>query len=190
MKKLVITLLLSTSLSTFADYQLDFTLSDFCFQDPKVQYRNGSYFLPNHGKGISETSICVFKNAYGQFRSKGKLKNGNFDGKWNRWSENGQMMSEWNYRDGMKNGKWTEWYSNGQIWSERNWKDDMRVGKWSEWYEYGQIESESYFYNDERNDKWNEWHENGQRRKLIKYDNGKLIFLTHFDKNGNITLDP
>ena len=96
MKKLLILLFLSTSFSTFADSHLDFTLSDFCFQQPNVQYRGGIYYFPNEEVGITATSICVYKDAYGQYRSKGKLNNGNFDGKWNRWSKTGQMMSEWN----------------------------------------------------------------------------------------------
>ena len=80
MQKILILLLLSTSFSTFADSHLDFTLSDFCYQQPNVQDRNGVYYFPNEEVGISATSICVFKNAYGQYRSKGELINGIFDG--------------------------------------------------------------------------------------------------------------
>jgi hypothetical protein len=47
MKKLLILLLLSTSLSTFAGSQLDFTLSKFCYLDTRVQDREGVYYFPN-----------------------------------------------------------------------------------------------------------------------------------------------
>ena len=82
MNKLLALLLLSVNLSTFADSHLDLTLSDFCYQHPGVQDRDGIYYLPNKEAGITATSICVYKDAYGQYESKGKLKNGKFDGKW------------------------------------------------------------------------------------------------------------
>ena len=61
-----------------ADSYLDFSLSDFCYLHPGVQERGGVYYFPNEDVGISATSICVFKNAYGQFRSKGELNKWHF----------------------------------------------------------------------------------------------------------------
>ena len=91
MKKLLILLLLSTSFSSFADSDdLDFTLSDFCHEQPGVQERNGVFYFPNEEVGITATSICVFKDAFGQYRSQGKLKNGKYHGKWTSWYDNGQ----------------------------------------------------------------------------------------------------
>ena len=64
MKKLLILLLLSTSFSASADSHLDFELSDFCYKQPGVQDRQGVLYFPNEEKGISDTSICVYKDAY------------------------------------------------------------------------------------------------------------------------------
>ena len=77
MKRLLLTLLLTSSFSTFADSHLDFTLSDFCYLQPGIQDRGGVYYFPNEEMGITATSICVYKDAYGQYASKGELKNGN-----------------------------------------------------------------------------------------------------------------
>ena len=66
MKKLLI-LLFSTSFSTFAGSQLDFTLSDFCYQQPNVQDRGGVYYFPNEEVGITDSSLCVYKDLYGQY---------------------------------------------------------------------------------------------------------------------------
>ena len=76
MKKLLILLFLSTSFSTFADSHLDFTLSDFCYEQPDVQDREGVLYFPNEEVGITATSICVYKDAYGQYESKGELIKG------------------------------------------------------------------------------------------------------------------
>lgn len=140
MKKLLILLLLSISLSAFAGSQLDFTLSDFCYKQPNVQKREGVYYFPNKEVGISATSICVYKDSYGQYESKGNLVNGTLDGKWTLWRENGQIQIEANYKDGTKDGKYTYWWLNGQI-TVSNMKDNKRDGKSTKWYANGQIKS-------------------------------------------------
>ena len=116
MKKLLVLLLLSTSFSSFANSHLDFTLSDFCYLQPGVQDREGVYYFPNEEVGITAESVCVFKDAYGQYFSKGKLKKGNFDGKWTFWNKNGLKDYEANYKDGKEYGKRTiSWHKNDQI---------------------------------------------------------------------------
>ena len=95
MKKLLILLLLSTSLSTFADLvDVDISLSDFCYQQPGVQDREGVYYFPNEEVGITATNICVYANAHGQYALKGELINGKKDGKWTNWYKNGQIRGE------------------------------------------------------------------------------------------------
>ena len=100
MKKLLLLLLLSTSFSAFADVEFDFDLSDFCHKQPGVQERDGRWFFPNEAEGITATSICVYKDAYGQYQSKGKLKNGSTHGYWVAWYENGQKDFEVNFING------------------------------------------------------------------------------------------
>ena len=169
MKKILITFLLTASFSTFAD--LDFSLSDFCYLQPEVQdrdvsdelhpdyfnayeylnpfgnhyYDSGTYYFPNEEVGITETSICVFKDEYGQYDSKGNLKNGKKEGKWIHWHRNGQKWLEVNWKDGNKDGKLIWWYKNGQISIKGNLKDDKRIGKWIQYLPNGQIESEAIF---------------------------------------------
>ncbi len=144
MKKILITFLLTASFSTFAD--LDFSLSDFCYLQPEVQdrdvseeidpnyfnineslnpfgnhfYESGTYYFPNKEVGITETSICVFKDKYGQYDSKGNLKKGKKEGKWIHWRSNGQKEAEINWKDGKKDGKNIWWDENGQIKEENN----------------------------------------------------------------------
>ena len=177
MKKLLILLLLSTSLSSFADY-LDFTLSDFCYQQPNVQDRGGIYFFPNEEVGITAVSLCVYKDQYGQYESKGKLKNGSQDGEWTEWYENGQISSEANYKNGELDGKWTTWYKNGQLYNEMNFKDGEAVGKWTGWHENGQMKYESNWKDDvvadgKKDGKHTEWYENGQKSYEGNYIDGK-----------------
>ena len=83
---------------------LDFTLSDFCINQPDVQKRRDVFYLPNEEAGITATSICVYKYQDGLYASKGKLKNGKLDGKWTAWYDNGQIKYEVNYKNGKDKG--------------------------------------------------------------------------------------
>jgi antitoxin component YwqK of YwqJK toxin-antitoxin module len=128
MKKLSLLIFLSICLNSpsLAFYgELDFTLSDFCYQQPDVQNRNGVYYFPNMNKGITATSICVYANVYGQYQSKGKLKNGKFHGKHLAWYPTGEILSEQNYKDGERDGTQTVWYG-GEIVAEDYYKDGVR----------------------------------------------------------------
>ena len=126
---------------------MDFTLSDFCYQQPGVQDRGGVYFFPNEEVGITDSSLCVYKDLYGQYMSKVNLKNGRFDGKFIRWWENGQKHQEKNYKDGKLDGKSTDWWSDGSIYLEKNHKDGKLEGKQIEWYKNGQIKAEGNYKN-------------------------------------------
>jgi len=140
MKKLLISvLLITTSFTTYAGSQLDFTLSDFCYQQPNVQDRGGIYYFPNEKEGITTSSLCVYKDLYGQYMSEVELVNGKFDGKFIRWWENGQQHQEKNYKDGLLDGKWTDWWSDGRVFFKKNYKDGKKDGKQTHWDENGQI---------------------------------------------------
>jgi len=178
MKKLFILLLLSTSFSTFA-YELDFTLGDFCYQQPNVQDRSGVsdlywsnrfhvkhdgiYYFPNEEEGITATSHCFFKDGYGQYDSKGKLKKGLKVGKWTHWHPNGQKWVEAYWKDGKKDGTWLVWHNKGQKRYEENWKNDEKEGKWT-WWDLdvdGQIELEGNFKNGKASGRWTWWKSDG-----------------------------
>ena len=74
MKKLLLTILLSTSLSTFA-VDLDFWFDSFCYKSPKVQIRSGVFYLPNQQTPVTAENLCVYESN-GQYHSKGKIKDG------------------------------------------------------------------------------------------------------------------
>jgi hypothetical protein len=189
MKKLLILLLLSTSFSTFAHYHLDFSLSDFCYQQPEVQDRSGIselyvtnwyhvkhdgvYYFPNEEEGITATSLCIFKDEYGQYDSKGSLKKGKKNGKWIHWWSNGQKWVEANWKDGKKDGAWTAWERNGSIDYEENWKDNKMEGKWTWWHQNGQIKLEGSYKNDKANGIWTWWSKDGSKLQEGTFLNGE-----------------
>ena len=53
-----------------------------------------------------------------QLALEGQFANGNADGLWTAWHENGQMKSQGNYNGGDMCGHWTFWDEQGNITSE------------------------------------------------------------------------
>jgi len=200
---------LMLSFNSYGGSFIDFSLSDFCYQQPDVQDRGGVYYFPNESVGITASSLCVYKDLYGQYMSKVELLNGQFDGQFIRWWENGQKHQEKHYKDGNLNGKSTDWWSDGTIYLEKNYKDGTLEGKQFEWYKNGQIKSEAtykdakpegehiYWYDNgqkirhtnykdgKTHGKWTSWYENGQLQGELNYKDGKSDGKwTWFSKNG------
>ena len=198
MKKILSLLFLSFGFigSGVADSHLDFTLSDFCYEQPGVQDRGGVYYFPNEEVGITARSLCVYKDSFGQYMSKVSLINGRFDGLFVSWWGNGSKLEEKNYKDGKLDGKWTwkwndgremfernyidgnldtettfSYYDNGQIETESNYKDTHLGGGQTVWYENGQIKLQ---YNATGLGKVTGWYENGQVKSEGTLKDGKL----------------
>jgi antitoxin component YwqK of YwqJK toxin-antitoxin module len=173
MKKLLILLLLSTSFSTFA-LDLDNYFKAFCYESPKVQTRNGVWYLPNEQEPFTGENICVYKSN-GQYHSQGEVLNGLGDGKWTWWFENGQMWSEANYKDGKMDGKYIWWYENGQIAAEQDFINGKLDGKDTRWHENGTVWYVGKFKNGKSYGKMTWWYDNGQIRKEKYFKDGECI---------------
>jgi len=176
MKKLLFLTFALVCSSSNAHFHLDFTLSDFCYQQPNVQDRTGTsdlyvtnwhhvkhdgvYYFPNEEEGITATSLCVFKDKFGQFDSKGSLKKGKKNGKWVHWHSNGQKWVEANWRDGKKDGLWTVWRKDGSKKYEENWKSNKEEGSWTWWNSDGSIDLEGAWKDGKPYDEWL-WYRDG-----------------------------
>jgi len=159
---------------------LDFTLSDFCYLHPRVQIREGIYYFPNEENGISKTSICVYKNTYGQYQSKGTLVNGTFDGNWNWWHRNGQKLKKANFKNGSQEGTTILWYENGQTESILNFQNGDADGIQRWWYENGQTHSEYIYKNGKKEGKTTLWNPNGSKKIELNYQNNELMLKTKY----------
>ena len=197
--------------NTLADSHIDFTLSDFCYLQPNVQERDGDYFFPNQEIGITASSLCVWKNAYGQYHSKGKLVNGKQEGKWLHWNWNGKKTFDENYKNGKLDGKGIYWdatgmeesiYSNGVRIESIRFNNDGQIINESQ-YEDGELSYEAFnTYHDngklrmKGNHIWPEidfdgtitsWYKNGQKENESFYSEGELIGKgTWWYKNGQL----
>ena len=195
MKKLLLLLFsLALSFNSYANSSLDFTLSDFCYEQPNVQTRIKKideyssvdvYFFPNQEEGITATSICVYKNAYGQYATKVNLKNGKKDGKSTWWYRNGQLNSIEYFKDGKLFGTSTSWYPDGQMKMKGNWPNGIKDGKYTTWFKNGQMGYEQHWKNGNLNGKSTLWRDNGNKVYELNYKNSRAVGKeTNWYENG------
>lgn len=191
MKKIITSIILIVSLSAFADVEIDFSLSDFCFMQPGVQERDNRWFFPNEPDGISALSICVHKDAYGQYQSKGKLKNGSLHGHWDSWHTNGQKEFEGTFIKGEIDFAigTTQWNEYGQITKQAKLIEGKVVVLIRRYFDKKtyhdgkiqyQIESEENSKDEFSHGKNLYWYENGQLSAEVNFKdgmhNGKALY--------------
>ena len=92
-------------------------------------------------------------NLYRWYRKNGilslscEMKNGEPEGLWIKYYENGHKMEEKTLKNGKEQGLFNQWYDNGQIRSEETYKDGKEDGKWIYWYEDAIREKQGVFRN-------------------------------------------
>ncbi len=84
-----------------------------------------------------------------EYHSNGKLKlqcfekrNGQLEGRYSAYYNNGRKAMEWNYIDGIINSIIKTWYTNGNKSSEGTITENRFTGNISTWYTNGKIQSE------------------------------------------------
>ena len=187
MKKLLI-LLLSIVISSCVDPQdLDFSLSIFCAESPKIKGKDGLFYLPNEELPYSGDNICIYKGS-GGYAIQGEIKNGVKYGVETSWYKNGQIMKKGNFIDGKEEGNWTVWYENGQKTANGNFIDGKENGRMTSWYENGQKWGEGNFIDGKEEGNWTEWYENGQKTANGNFIDGKEDGkMTSWNEDGTIS---
>ena len=89
-----------------------------------------------------------------------------------KFHENGNKMMEGNVKNGQWDGKFTEWYDNGQIRSGGIITEDKYDDLWTYFYENGNKMAEGIFELGMKNGLWTEWNETGQKEKEFQWVNG------------------
>ena len=127
---------------------LFFTLFFFLFlsspvlaehQGTELVQRNGLYYYPSHDDPVNGRVVEWHSN--GQVRTAQSYKEGERDGIFTEWDEQGnitkqityknkQKIGEQTYRDGKLDGPFTEWNKHGQKEREGTYKDDKLDDLW------------------------------------------------------------
>ena len=91
----------------------------------------------------------------------GSLKNGEKEGDWVWYRENGQLFFKSNYQNGRLNGASVSYHDIGQLWFKGNHKNDEKDGAWIRYYANGQLEYKGNFKNGNKLGVWVGYNEDG-----------------------------
>ena len=72
-------------------------------------------------------------------KSQGTIKNGKFDGPWDRYHDNGKLKEKGIYRNGKEEGPWVRYHKNGQLSDKGTYKYGEKDGPWVRYYDNGQL---------------------------------------------------
>ncbi len=106
----------------------------------------------------------VYQNILDEYIYMGRVKDGNINGSWIEWHENGQKKIKSNYIDGNLDGYLTIWNENGSR------------------------DSKSYFYNGRLDSSWT-YFRNGNIKKEETYKNNIISNIKLFFKNNSLFLN-
>ena len=132
---------------------------------------------------------------------------GEMDGKWFRYDENGKKQYEKSYKNGLPDGKWIYWdngqknyeetYKKGILWDldsdrpytgkwlEYTYKDGKKDGLWTKWHESGRKQEEGNYKDGKEDGLWISYYENGQKQDETTYKNGTEIKRIDWYENGH-----
>ena len=213
MKKLLYFLIIAINSHAFAE--TDFSLSDFCYEQPNVQERNGIYYFPNQDTGITYISICVYKNTNGKLQSRGRLLNGLKDGVWTYWTSYGIKQSQEYWSKGVQEKhigylgglRFEATYKNGKESVRQHYdaNDNLILDAIYNTPEYKAYE-QNYSFHDNGNLEWSytmvdfgdgldyhgkseSWYENAQKKEEIDYIYGVMGNWKEWYDNGQMSID-
>ena len=136
MKKMLLSILLLSSLSFSKEYNFDnlLELDGLWTKKFSTEIANGKVYKMY---GVNKVYI-------------GQIRNGNMNGEWTDWYESGKKKSEEKYYNGKRIGKRITWYENGQKYSESTYKDGVLNGLTTIWYENGKKANETTWMDGEK----------------------------------------
>lgn len=102
-------------------------------------YRNGQ---PALVQVYNRSGECIKEIEYyesGALRMEGPMKDGQREGEWKSYFEDGKTQSTGFFHEGIRTGKTKIYYANGNLYMEGTYKDDHQNGTWSYYDEQGYL---------------------------------------------------
>ncbi|MBU1213497.1 MAG: hypothetical protein KJ587_19855 [Alphaproteobacteria bacterium] len=135
---------------------------------------------------MSKTKETYWPN--GQMKSRISYNvNGQLNGSYERWYEDGQQREKSNYVNGQRHGPYESWYTNGQQCTKGNYANGQLNGPCERWYENGQQLEKGNHVNGQNHGPYERWYKNGQQReKSIWYHSTKGQPTSHKFQIGHL----
>jgi len=155
-------------------------------QDLKRTYSYGyieSYtFTDKSGKEVTKemkeetTDVTTYwKN--GQKAREYSIKNGWFEGPYNKYYENGQLSESQAYEKGWKEGPYKAYFKSGKLKAEGQYEKGNLVGLFTLYYENGQKREEEHYILGELHGEAKYYNKDGNIETIITFINGNTIAI-------------
>ncbi|MBV7441334.1 toxin-antitoxin system YwqK family antitoxin [Weeksellaceae bacterium TAE3-ERU29] len=122
----------------------------------------------------SETGLTESFDESGKLWCFGKQKNGKKEGKWTFLS-NGITQKIQNYENGQLNGEYKSYNDNGKLYCKGNYENGKRVGEWKFYFSNGSLKEIGYYQNDKSIGTWTQYDKEGKAIFIRHYENGNLM---------------
>lgn len=106
----------------------------------------------------------------GKKKREGEYRDGQRQGLWTSWYDDGQTESIGSYKEGKSHGHSVVYYPNGKKQEEGEYREDEQDGLWTTWYDNGQKKVEARFVANRPVGRTVSWYESGQKKSEQEYD--------------------
>ncbi len=128
------------------------------------------FLVPGTQEGYTGPVFSLYDN--GKRELDGFLLNGQRDGWWTEYTEEGQKSSAGAYKSGAEDGWWTYWHENGQVQSQGNYRKGSTIGEWKSFFENGKPDSQGIYKDGLMNGPWTFHDEETGEARTIRFDMG------------------
>ncbi len=111
-----------------------------------ARYENGSMKTVRVFQEIDGEKVWVSEVHYHPNATKsmeGKIKNGERDGEWISWYDDGKIWSKGNFKNGKRVGMGFVYFPNGKVQIEGPYREGNRTGVWRSYNDQGNLISET-----------------------------------------------
>jgi antitoxin component YwqK of YwqJK toxin-antitoxin module len=137
----------------------------------------------------SSYTQAILKDAEGKLLEEGPVLNGQRNGTWIKYAEDGRIQLLSSYRDGLLNGPVLRFSNRGQIEEKTFYKDNLYHGP-RVTYKFGRPQQEMNYFENELDGMKRKYQNNGKIQEEVEYSRGVQDGIYRFyDDQGNMTLD-
>jgi len=110
--------------------------------------------------------------AEGLAGAEGEVVDGEQQGEWTFFGEDGEKRAEGQYRDDVQDGPWVYYYPDGSLEYEGTFQDELREGAWRYWHPNGSPKAQGSFRRGRELGAWRFWDPQGQLTQRGRFLDG------------------
>ena len=105
-------------------------------------------------------------------KSKGSFVEGQQEGLWVYYYNNGNLMKQGSYKNGILHGFWEDFTDSGILLNTGNYENGECEGPWKRYYRNGQLMSEGIYLNGKKDGIWEHYYKDGTPMKTVTWKEG------------------